>query len=75
MKVKLINDAGYQDMDIVGHVYDATHQKWGVNILGSLLSEHSTDNSWVDDAGYAFRRDSYEMVEEKYEKPTKKSKR
>jgi len=75
MKVKLITDAGYQDCDIVGHVYEAVLQPWGVSILGSLLSEHSTDTSWCSDAGYAFKHDSYEVVEEKHEKPTKKSKR
>lgn len=75
MKVKLINDAGYQDDDIVGHVYEAILQPWGVSILGSLLSVHSKDTLWVNGADYAFRSSAYEVVEEKHEKPTKKSKR
>ncbi len=75
MKVKLLNDDGYDEQGIVDHVYEAILRPWGITILGSLLLEHSYNTNWVGIAEYAFTVKAYEVVEDNNAKVCKKLKR
>lgn len=63
IKVKILSSNGYDDFSIIGKVFNATIDRFGViSIDGKEIKKHSQDEEWDDDFEYCFLNDELEIL-------------